>query len=568
MRLASGDAPQQEKYVPFPSQLLSSDQATFQAHLQSRAAEISAAVKQIFSHEVSHVSDPVTTQGNIARLLAQEKMHINELEKNRLEVEQLNKYLEDASLRYMLAEKRYDRQKSRPVARMEAQASAGGKGETGGGTGGGDVLKTEDAAQKPNEDALAEMNRSKCEIEAAFLKQKDQISVLASENDKSSAEIINLRNRLSRLDDDDCSRTDLFKHLKSRHEDVIKRINDLEAKNLRLREEAEKLHAERAAHRSDLEAETQVVIAEKDSQLLQNENDLSRIRAVRDELLAEIATRKAAQSSERESIAQMRDLVQSKEDRVRSLEQEIERLAPDKPDTNGIGSPSPSTEEESSADPHMRFTLLKRQYTMLNNELQSMGKAYQKSSALATQKIIGVSDLEEKAARMSAEKAKADQKYFAAMKAKEARDQELRTLRAQNSKSSEIVSQVKDNESANRAMIINLEKQLAEHKTLFSTLTNKHQACQQQVSERNITMEGLKAQVEVLRNQLTSRETERSSAFATCREVEVHIETLKVRLDETEKSLKTWKGRASGDQNSENEMLRVRCMILNPDPGR
>lgn len=47
---------------------------------------------------------------------------------------------------------------------------------------------------------------------------------------------------------------------------------------------------------------------------------------------------------------------------------------------------------------------------------------------------------------MSFQKVKADQKYFTAMKAKDAIQQESRLLKVQHSKSSEIITQLKDAE--------------------------------------------------------------------------------------------------------------------------
>ena len=552
IKISSSISAGRKQYTAFPSGLLAGSHNDFKAHLQSRSAEISTAVKQIFSAEISSEPGPIEPQNEIVELLAREKLHINELEKCRLEVEQLNKYLDDASLRYMLAEKRLDRQKSKPLAKLESQAVMGGKNETGSGLGVGDPSKPDHPMPKLDEDLLAEMKASRREAEAVSAKQKEQLSVMASENEKLTTELTTLNNRLSRLNDDDCSRIELFKYVKAQHEGVIKTINDLEAKNIKLREEAERLQAERSAHRSTIEAEAQAVVAEKESQLLQNENDLSRIRGVRDDLVAEIATRKAAQSTERASTEQLRSLVDMKE----------ERLSSQTPLTNGVSESSPGDEDEPVHDLQTRYLALERQNSMLEREVKSLGEAYQKSFTMASQKILGLSDLEERAARMSAEKAKADQKYFAAMKAKEARDQELRTLRAQSSKSSEIVSQLKDADSANRAMVVNLEKQLAENKTIHSTLLGKYQTCQQHNNERNITIEGLKSQVEELQKHLTTKDSEKSTILASGRKADVDVEALKVRLEEADKSLRTWKGRASGDQNSENEMLRVSFVTI------
>jgi len=101
------------------------------------------------------------------------------------------------------------------------------------------------------------------------------------------------------LTDDDYAKTDLFKTLKSQHEDVIKRINNLEATNVQLREEAQKLQAERTAYRIQMDDESRAVISETESQLARAEADLTRIRNSRDELLADIAIRRLAKKNTR-----------------------------------------------------------------------------------------------------------------------------------------------------------------------------------------------------------------------------------------------------------------------------
>ena len=542
----------QESYSAFPSALLNSDKSIFEKHLQSRSKSISSAISHLFSRNPA-TPEVSQLQGRIAELLAQEKLHIAELERSRQEQGQLEERLEAASLRYMLAEKKLDRVKSTTVLKLEKQAIASGRSESSVG-----LDNTADGEDiKVDTEALFEAEKARKEAEASFAKQKEQLQALEADNEKLTAQIITLETRLTHLTDDDYSRTDLFKHLKSQHEDVIKRINDLEATNVKLREEAEKLQAERMAYRSQLEQESQTAVSEKEALLAQAENDLARIRTIRDELSADVSMRKAAQGQERASIEQIKELAIAREERIKVLESEIERLNMQPSQANGVPSPQLSVEDTSTDDLHSKYSTLERQYAMLKVELQSMEKVYQKTSSVASQKVTSLTNLEEKTLRLGAEKTKADQKYFAAMKAKEAREQEVRTLRAQNSKTSEIVSVLKESEAANRNLIINLEKQVAEQKSVIAALGSKHNASQQQVNERNILNDGLKLQVEELKKNLVTKDTSSNLISSAHRKAEVEIEALKVRLEETQKSLESWKTKGLGNQNEEYEMLRV-----------
>ena len=496
-------------------------------------------------------------QGRIAHLLAAEKGHIVELEKSRLEKEKLVERLEDASLRYMIAEKKLDRSKSATVAKLERQAISSGRSEVNSGLGGGQDISNGHDTRHENLEELSGAEGARKEAVAASMQRKEQLERLEAENEKLTAQVTTLNNRLSHLSDDDYSRTDLFKLLKSQHEDVIKRINHLEATNVQLREEAEKLQAERTAYRIQLERESAMAVSELETQLAQAENDLARVRTGRDELIADVAMRKAAQSQDRVSVEQVKELASVKEERIKALESEVERLKLQTENITVPASPPSSLENLSSEDLYARYSSLDKRYSLLNNELQSMGTAYKKASTLASQKVANSITLDEKIQRLSAEKSKADQKYFATMKAKEAREQEVRTLRAQNSKSSEMVSSLKDSEAANRALQVNLERQIAEMKDSLTTVESRYRASQQQSSERNISLEGLKAQVEELKKALEAKDTAVSTTSTAHRKAEVEIETLKVRLEETQESLESWKTKGLGNQSGEYEMLRV-----------
>lgn len=295
-------------------------------------------------------------------------------------------------------------------------------------------------------------------------------------------------------------------------------------------------------------------MAEKEAQLVRAETDLARIRNARDELLADQQMRKAAQEQEKTGATKVRELADAGNARIASLESEVERL---RIEVDRSKREAPDIEQIPAEELRAKYRNLERQYSMLNTELNSMQTACKKYSSLASQKVADFNALEEKMARSIAEKSKADQKYFAAMKSKESREQEVRSLRMQNSKSSDIISQLKESEAAARSLLANMEKHVSESKEALNSIANKHRMAQQQIAENNIAIEGLKAQVSELKALSASKDSTLASTTSAQRQAETEIEGLKATLSDTKKSLENWKTKSLGNSSSEYEMLRV-----------
>ncbi|XRM44663.1 E3 ubiquitin-protein ligase bre1 [Aspergillus tubingensis] len=538
----------------FQSSLLFDDVDKFEKHLKSRSEDIRQVISSLLSKSPRTPPEASELQTQLAKKLAEEKATIAELEKALSEKQQLEESLEEASLRYMVAEKKLDRARSLTVAKLEKQYILGAQRP------GGDSAsapKEEPSASNgatPSGERSPALEEAHSKLVAVSEKQKEQLQKLESENAKLLTQITDLNIKHSRLTDDDYAHTDLFKQLKSQYDDVVTRINHLEATNVQLREEAAKFRSERTAYRNQVDEEAQNAIAEKEMQLMRAETDLARIRNARDELLADQQMRKAAQEQEKTAATKVQELADAGQARITALESEVQRL---RMELDKEKSTSKSVDEIPIEELRAKFSNLERQFSMLNTELSSMQVACKKYSSLASQKVTDFSVLEEKVARLIAEKSKADQKYFAAMKSKEARDVEVRTLRMQNAKTSDIVSQLKESEAATRSLLANMEKQVSETKEALNSMMNKNYAAQQQVTEKNITIEGLNRQVAELKALSASKDSTLASASSACRQAETEVEGLKVTLADTKKSLENWKNKSLGNSSSEYEMLRT-----------
>lgn len=543
----------------FRSALLFEDNAAFEEHLQNRSSKIKAAITDIFGRLPSAAPEVQEVQERLAALLATEKAHIVESQRIIGERDQLSERLEQASYRYLLAEKKLDRAKSATVQKLERQAIMGGTSENASVTDKKSSIKSEDT-EMTNGDvdstthAAAETARK--EAVAAAEKRKLQAEQLEAENKQLTEELTSAKTRMASLTDEDYSKTDLYKMLKSQHEDTIKRINDLEATNVQLRQEAQKLHAERSTHRNQLEEESLATVSDLESQLARAETDLSRIRNLRDELAAENAVRKGSQEQHSSTADQYRELAESRETRIAALESETQRLKLQLGEVNADATSS-LIDTMNVEDLKTKLRNLESSYTLLENELPSLETAWRKTQALASKKVKEIADWEEQRSRINTEKAKADQKYFAAMKAKENREVELRTLKAQNAKSSEIVSQLKDAEGNGRTLVVNLEKQLSESKESLTSLSQQNRSLQQKVNEVNVVLEGLRSEITELKRLVLAKDSTAQAAASSKRQAQVELEEVKVRLEDTKKNLDSLKKKGTAKDTDGSDDWRV-----------
>ncbi|OGE51280.1 hypothetical protein PENARI_c014G09544 [Penicillium arizonense] len=547
--LGPSQAEDQEQH--FKSSLQFEDVESFETHLKSRSEDIRAIISQVQSKSSDAPPEISEVQTRLAKKLAEEKVAIAELEKTLAEKQQLEESLEAASLRYLVAEKKLDRAKSMTVAKLEKQQLMAARPV--------DATQTKREESSPANGGTPagernpELEDANNKLTAVSEKQKEQIQKLEAENASLLSQITEIKIKYSKLSDDDYAHTDLFKQLRSQYDDVVKRINHLEATNTQLREEAEKYRTERTAYKMQMEDEIHNTVAEKEAQLMRAEADLARIRNARDELLADQQMRKAAQDQEKSSALKLQELADAREARIAALESETQRLQVQiegsKADENVEAMPL----EELRA----KYSSLERQYAMLNTELTSMQTAYTKFAKLASSKVTDFGAMEEKIARLTAEKSKADQKFFAAMKSKEARDVEVRTLRMQNSKTSDIVSQLKESEASTRSLVSNMDKQVSETKEALNKALSKQHKIQQQLAESDILTNGLKQQVAELKELSVSKDSTLGNTNSSLRQAETEIASLKQSLSDTKKSLDNWKNKSLGNSSSEYEMLRT-----------
>ena len=177
--------------------------------------------------------------------------------------------------------------------------------------------------------------------------------------------------------------------------------------------------------------------------------------------------------------------------------------------------------------------------------------------ALAHKKVMDFQHLEDRVATLTAEKSKADQKYFAARKDMDIRTAEIRTLRAQNGKSSEIISQLKDVEMQNRALIGSLEKQIAALKQDISTAMAERKKLEQLSTEATRRADSCKSQISNLADLVKAKDAAVAAMKEQLLKAETELEKTKVDVKEIAKDCNKWKLKCQSNSSEEEEALRV-----------
>jgi E3 ubiquitin-protein ligase BRE1 len=138
---------------------------------------------------------------------------------------------------------------------------------------------------------------------------------------------------------------------------------------------------------------------------------------------------------------------------------------------------------------------------------------------------------------------------------------EVRALRAQNAKSSEIITQLKDVEMSNRSLLGNLEKQLSDMRQANTSIMTENKKMEATTREATGKAEALKNQVAELTNQLKAKDLNNSNTKQKIQALELELEQLRVKYEQAQKDRDTWKTKSLSNQSGEEEMLRVSIIL-------
>jgi E3 ubiquitin-protein ligase BRE1 len=535
-----------------------SDWTKFKAYELERSEKLKSAIEELLAKPTIPI-DSAKLQEFLNKTDAAMEEREKQLKQVNVEKEQLAELLENATDRYLKAERKLDRSKSMVVAMIDRQhqnqsQSSPADQATPTVNGEANVASPEATAA-----AVQEAEGAKLEAIAAAEQRKLHIEKLETENKSLTEEITKLNSRLSSLTDDDYAKTELFKAAKAQHEGLIKRIEHLEATHLQLREEAKKLQADRTTYRLQMEEESSTAIKESESDLARAESNEQRLRAERDNYQSKCSILESSRSEHKVTIQKLQELLDARDSQIQDLEAEVQQLRTNFGDTN-IDS-EVNLDDLSAEELKAKVAGLQRERALLQQEIRHMETAFKKSQALAVKKVAEFQAFEDRIAQLQAEKAKADQKYFGAMKTQVARTAERDALSVQNKKTSSLIAAFKDTIARLEETQRGHEKQLAEHRDIIEGFTYRTQTSENQASQAEFTAKQSSNHIVELQKSLAAKDATILVAQQLQREAEVEVEKLNVRLAETKKKVDEWRIKARANPTEEVDMLRVSFSI-------
>ncbi|KAA8909241.1 hypothetical protein TRICI_004553 [Trichomonascus ciferrii] len=444
----------------------------------------------------------------------------------------LSSQLNEVTNKYLEAEKKIERLESPSLNRIvkastmnteQANGKASQEPENGN--------EGNENQQPVSKEVTEELERAKNALEesqAVVSKQKQQL-------DQQEVEITNLNNhirelsaRFMNLTEDDLRQSAAFQSLKTANNDLKHRMSQLDYTNEQLMKEKRELKVEREDYLHKVKTRFQEQKEEMEQQMTKLEQDVARIRAARDEILSELHTKKAAEHERDKSITELKGLLEVRDTRIKTLEEEIKRLKDEGADKEAQLA---NIEDASVEDLKQLVQKLQRQNKNLSAEIPSLEQAYAKAHSRATAKVFDVVEREAKMHKLTVEKSKADEKYFGAMRSKDMITNESNKLKTQLTKSSELVQQLKESERQKTHKITDLERQIQDNIASRSASEKELQSIRSRLTEKDHRMESANKHIEKLYADLKKRDSAIRKESDTRRDLELQIEKLRRQVE-------------------------------------
>lgn len=255
---------------------------------------------------------------------------------------------------------------------------------------------------------------------------------------------------------------------------------EVHAEMVYLQQETERARAEAAAlvaenesmrefrvefqHQTTTQANTHCDELQK--QLRARDADNARLRGQRDEINAELLERRARDSARPSQVDEVRAILGPKDERIAALTSQVRRL-----EQEVAAARAPVPEDAAAGDiaslqaavaaARAQADASQASMAPLCDEVDRLSAAYDQLEKQLDARVTSAARLEDKLVRLTTEKAKADNKYFAAMRAKDAVDAEKRTLARSAERQAKVIERYGETERSLQAQQVQLEKEVS-----------------------------------------------------------------------------------------------------------
>ncbi|RLV86908.1 E3 ubiquitin-protein ligase BRE1 [Meyerozyma sp. JA9] len=355
---------------------------------------------------------------------------------------------------------------------------------------------------------------------------EEQLKDVSSKYAALAQENAQLQLRLNNLGDRDLINSSSFQELSLHNKQLQEKIAGLQKvndKTVARLNELEAIHEEASAFANkELTEENEAL----KSQLAKCENDLVRIRTTRDELLSKNSILKSEVNDKdtNEALKQMNSVL---EQRVKKLE----------------SAHAEEAAELSNADKLAEFSkdeLLKR-IAVLTAELKEIEVVFQQTREISLKKLNSAVDQEGMLRKLSVEKTKADQKYFASMRVNDSLTAENKILKAQISKSQEVISKFGEMERSFANKFEILKKTNDDFKAIKETSIQETSKLQDLVKALNQKKSMVEKEIKNLKDIISKQAKDNAELVSELQTAKHNSAKLESKLKTTESLLQKYK---------------------------
>ncbi|CCE86833.1 Piso0_005347 [Millerozyma farinosa CBS 7064] len=356
-------------------------------------------------------------------------------------------------------------------------------------------------------------------------------------------ENLEIKDRLDNLNESDLKNHPSYQEVLSNNQHLSERVSELQKINDSTIQKLQDMEGARDDFKNLINKELSEECESMKAQLEKSESDLARIRTARDELLSKQSILKSEleKGASHEQLDKMNKILN---ERIKSLESQRE------------GDYSDEKLNELSKE-----EVVKRA-GMLYSEIKEIEQAFQQTREISMAKLASSTEQESLIKKLTVEKTKADQKYFASMRYKDALTAENKVLKSQLAKSQELVNKLNELEKSYNSKIQILTKSNAEFKAIKESSLQENTKFQETIKTLTARKSGLEQELSRLKSSLQDKVKESAAMEQDLSSSRLTVEKLDRKLRSTESLLKKYKSKNTSSilQEDEKQLEALRAI--------
>lgn len=448
---------------------LSASTSSIQEALEARTAKLADLLKSVDS-DGSGLRDLLKLEGCLAASQKQKEDLEEKLAELQNELTALRKLKDRTELATL------QRIQSNSLAKTEEAEPSNGKHDKDGSIENGNVDASDTVViSTADKEELEQLRIQAEELKAAIETSKQSLEKMSRRLEGAETYNQSLKERLSNLTDEDLSKSSKFVELVTQNKSLQESLAQTSKFQQELVDKVKALEEKDGNYSKLVDQELADENTRLKETLSRSENDLARIRAIRDELVAK-QTILNSEMENKKTNAAVNELNRVLSERLSKLEKTREEEYEGKEDSNLH---SLSKEE-----------LIKRLH-ILSSEVKEIEAAFQQTRSLSLDKLKETIDNEGLMKKLTIEKNKADQKYFASMRVKDSLSAENKVLKSQIAKSQELILKFNETEKAYLSKIEILTKSVNDYKVIKEMSIQENTQLQKNLKMLNKTRDNL-----------------------------------------------------------------------------